>query len=89
VPDRDSVLDVACGPGLVVCAFAPLVRHATGIDVTPAMLERAGAAGEKGSRTSDGGSATSRRYRSRTRRSRRRLALRLPHFPIRAWSSPR
>lgn len=39
-PD-DTVLDVACGPGLVVCAFAPVVRHATGIDVTPAMLERA------------------------------------------------
>ena len=37
----DGVLDVACGPGLVVCAFAPHVRHATGIDVTPAMLERA------------------------------------------------
>src|SRR5262245_9149504 len=39
-PD-DGVLDVACGPGLVVCAFAPHVRHATGIDVTPAMLEHA------------------------------------------------
>ena len=38
---EDGVLDVACGPGLVVCAFAPHVRHATGIDVTPAMLERA------------------------------------------------
>ncbi len=37
----DTVLDVACGPGLVVCAFARVVRHATGIDVTPAMLERA------------------------------------------------
>ncbi|HYZ40826.1 MAG TPA: methyltransferase domain-containing protein [Stellaceae bacterium] len=37
----DTVLDVACGPGLVVCAFAPHVQHATGIDVTPAMLERA------------------------------------------------
>jgi SAM-dependent methyltransferase len=37
----DTVLDVACGPGLVVCAFAPVVRHATGIDVTPAMLDRA------------------------------------------------
>jgi SAM-dependent methyltransferase len=37
----DEVLDVACGPGLVVCAFAPVVRHATGIDVTPAMLDRA------------------------------------------------
>lgn len=39
-PD-DTVLDVACGPGLVVCAFAPVVRHATGVDVTPAMLDRA------------------------------------------------
>ncbi len=37
----DSLLDVACGPGLVVCAFAPHVREATGIDMTPAMLERA------------------------------------------------
>jgi SAM-dependent methyltransferase len=40
-PD-DRLLDVACGPGLVVCAFAPHVQEATGIDVTPAMLERAG-----------------------------------------------
>lgn len=40
-PD-DTVLDVACGPGLVVAAFARVVRHATGIDVTPAMLARAG-----------------------------------------------
>jgi SAM-dependent methyltransferase len=38
---EDTVLDVACGPGLVVCAFARVARHATGIDITPAMLERA------------------------------------------------
>lgn len=38
---EDTVLDVACGGGLVVCAFAAAVQHATGIDVTPAMLERA------------------------------------------------
>jgi ubiquinone/menaquinone biosynthesis C-methylase UbiE len=38
-PD-DTVLDVACGPGLVVCAFARVARHATGVDLTPAMLER-------------------------------------------------
>src|ERR1044071_1309021 len=38
---EDTVLDVACGGGIVVCAFAPVVRHATGIDLTPAMLERA------------------------------------------------
>jgi ubiquinone/menaquinone biosynthesis C-methylase UbiE len=37
----DSVLDVACGPGLLACAFAPAVRHVTGVDVTPAMLDRA------------------------------------------------
>jgi len=41
VGPEDRVLDVACGPGLVVCAFARLARAATGIDVTPAMLERA------------------------------------------------
>lgn len=38
---EDTVLDVACGAGHVVCAFAGTVRHATGIDITPAMLERA------------------------------------------------
>jgi SAM-dependent methyltransferase len=37
----DTLLDVACGPGLVVCAFAPVVRHATGIDLVPAMIEQA------------------------------------------------
>jgi ubiquinone/menaquinone biosynthesis C-methylase UbiE len=39
-PD-DVVLDVACGPGLLACAFARVVKHATGIDMTPAMLEQA------------------------------------------------
>ena len=38
---NDEALDVACGPGLVVCAFAEVVRSATGIDLTPAMLEQA------------------------------------------------
>jgi len=38
---EDTVLDVACGGGIVVCAFAPHVRQATGIDVTPAMLDEA------------------------------------------------
>src|SRR5215471_13532163 len=37
---NDMILDVACGPGLVVCAFAPHVRTATGIDVTPVMLDQ-------------------------------------------------
>src|SRR5438477_11923829 len=38
---QDIVLDVACGPGLVVAAFARVARHVTGIDVTQAMLARA------------------------------------------------
>jgi SAM-dependent methyltransferase len=38
---QDTVLDVACGPGLVVCAFAPGVQHATGLDLTPAMIDQA------------------------------------------------
>ena len=39
-PD-DTVLDVACGPGLLACAFAKVAKHATGVDMTPAMLEQA------------------------------------------------
>src|SRR5262245_27951436 len=39
-PD-DTVLDVACGPGLVACAFAGRAAHVTGIDLTPAMVARA------------------------------------------------
>jgi SAM-dependent methyltransferase len=39
-PD-DTVLDVACGPGLVACAFARVARHVTGIDLTPAMIDQA------------------------------------------------
>ena len=38
---EDTVLDVACGPGLLACAFARVAKHATGIDMTPAMLEQA------------------------------------------------
>ena len=39
-PD-DTVLDVACGPGLLTCAFARVARHAVGVDITPAMLDQA------------------------------------------------
>ena len=41
VSGDDQVLDVACGPGLVACAFAPHARQVTGIDITPAMIEQA------------------------------------------------
>lgn len=37
----DTVLDVACGPGLVACEVAKVARHVTGIDLTPAMIEQA------------------------------------------------
>lgn len=38
---EDFVLDIACGPGLVACAFAPHVRHIEGVDITAAMIEQA------------------------------------------------
>lgn len=37
----DTALDVACGPGLLACAFAKRMRHVTGIDITPAMIDKA------------------------------------------------
>jgi SAM-dependent methyltransferase len=37
---EDTVLDVACGPGLVVAAFAPVVKYAIGLDLVPAMIEK-------------------------------------------------
>ena len=39
-PDERS-LDVACGPGSVVCAFAGRLAEATGLDATAAMLDEA------------------------------------------------
>jgi len=41
VNEEDTVLDIACGPGLVTTAFASRAQHATGIDITPAMIEKA------------------------------------------------
>jgi ubiquinone/menaquinone biosynthesis C-methylase UbiE len=38
---EDISLDVACGPGSVVAAFAQRVRHAEGLDATEAMLKEA------------------------------------------------
>lgn len=37
----DLMLDVACGPGTVVAAFAPHVAHAAGLDATEAMISEA------------------------------------------------
>jgi len=41
VNDKDTVLDVACGPGLVACEFARHASHVTGIDITEAMIDLA------------------------------------------------
>jgi ubiquinone/menaquinone biosynthesis C-methylase UbiE len=41
VGSEDTVLDVACGPGLITCAVAKVARHVTGIDITPAMIGEA------------------------------------------------
>lgn len=37
----DTVIDVACGPGMVACEFAKVARHVTGIDITQKMIEQA------------------------------------------------
>lgn len=47
VKPEDTVLDVACGPGLVACEFAGIARHVTGIDLTAKMIEQARALQEK------------------------------------------
>lgn len=41
VSSSDTVLDVACGSGIVACAFAEVAKQVTGIDITPAMIEQA------------------------------------------------
>lgn len=38
---EDTLLDVACGPGIIACFFAKRVAHVTGLDMVPAMLEQA------------------------------------------------
>jgi ubiquinone/menaquinone biosynthesis C-methylase UbiE len=41
IQPTDTVLDVACGPGLITCAIAQVARQVTGIDITPAMIDQA------------------------------------------------
>jgi ubiquinone/menaquinone biosynthesis C-methylase UbiE len=38
---HETMIDLACGPGTVVAAFAPLVQRAVGVDATEAMLDKA------------------------------------------------
>jgi ubiquinone/menaquinone biosynthesis C-methylase UbiE len=46
--ERDRAVDIACGPGTLALRFARRVRWVCGLDLTPAILERArrSAAGE-------------------------------------------
>ena len=41
VNEKDTVLDVASGPGLVATAFAKVASHVECLDLTPAMLDQA------------------------------------------------
>ncbi len=41
ITNQDTVLDVACGPGLVACEFAKKAKHVTGIDLTSEMIRQA------------------------------------------------
>lgn len=43
----ERTLDVGCGPGLLARAFAPRVREFVGVDLTPAMVEKATAIARK------------------------------------------
>lgn len=40
-PPADRVLDLACGPGIVTEALAPVASHVYGLDATPAMIDAA------------------------------------------------
>lgn len=44
VAGDDTLLDVACGPGSIALDLAPYLERATGLDITPAMLDQARAA---------------------------------------------
>lgn len=41
VSNEDTVLDIACGSGIVTCEFAKHAREVTGIDITKEMLDEA------------------------------------------------
>jgi len=41
VTEGVTVLDVACGPGIVACALAQQGAHVIGVDLTPAMINQA------------------------------------------------
>ena len=45
--DQADALDVACGAGVVAMALVDHVRHVTGVDLTPAVLEKAEASAKE------------------------------------------
>jgi ubiquinone/menaquinone biosynthesis C-methylase UbiE len=48
---EDRAIDLACGPGSIVCTLAETVAHATGLDATPAMLDEARALATRSGRS--------------------------------------
>jgi len=45
---EEEAVDLACGPGLLAKPFAPRLRSFTGLDLTPAMVEKARALAAEG-----------------------------------------
>ena len=41
ISKEDTILDGACGPGILGCALAPYAKQVVGIDLVPAMVESA------------------------------------------------
>ncbi|MGB8024241.1 MAG: class I SAM-dependent methyltransferase, partial [Nitrososphaeraceae archaeon] len=41
VSKKDTVLDVACGSGLISCELSKVANDITGIDITPTMIQQA------------------------------------------------
>jgi ubiquinone/menaquinone biosynthesis C-methylase UbiE len=41
ISKKDTILDVACGSGLISCELSKVANHITGIDITPTMIQQA------------------------------------------------
>jgi len=41
VSKKDTILDVACGSGLISCELSKVANHITGIDITPTKIQQA------------------------------------------------
>ena len=62
-PRQLSILDLGCGTGLAGAAFKPLAARLDGVDLSPAMIEKAARAESTISRVADLETALGRRAR--------------------------